>query len=270
MTTRTPTRRTGTRWWRRPWIAPAAVVALVFLAFSLPNYVTFDPALSRVPAPDFFPPHFPLLALHVIFGSIAMTTCLMQIWPWLRARNPRLHRLTGRVYVLAGVLPAGLLGLVVGAATPFGHVARASNVLLALLWLGCTLAGWRMARRRRYREHRRWMVRSFALTMSIISNRLWSVLIVVLVPVETLGSGQREIMATVSGLSTWLGWVIPLLVAEWWLEHRPARRTSRPDRTGHPDHAGRTGRPAVAPDGSAVPGEGPRGVEDARAARASE
>ncbi|MFD9945585.1 DUF2306 domain-containing protein [Nonomuraea sp. NPDC059023] len=218
------------RWWRRPWIAPLAVVAVVFLAFSLPPYATFDEGGSRVPAPDFFPPHFPLLALHVIFGSIAMITCCLQIWPWFRGRYPTVHRYTGRVYVLAGVLPAGLLGLVVGAATPFGHVARASNVLLALLWLGCTLAGWRMARQRRFTDHRRWMIRSFALTMSIITNRLWGALIVMFVPLESLGSTPEQIGQTVAGLSTWVGWVLPLLFAEWWLDRPAARRRRRPAR----------------------------------------
>ena len=59
---------------------------------------------------------------HIVFGSIAMLTCCLQIWPWLRARNLALHRGLGRVYVFAGVLPAGLLGFVVGVNTPFGPV----------------------------------------------------------------------------------------------------------------------------------------------------
>lgn len=222
-----PASRPAVRWWRRPWVAPLAVVAVVFIAFSLPPYATFDAAASRVPAPGFFPPHFPLLALHVIFGSIAMLTCCLQIWPWFRARYPKAHRWTGRGYVVGGVLPGGLLALVVGAATPFGHVARASDVLLALLWLGCTIAGWRMARQRRFADHRRWMVRSFALTMSIITNRVWGALIVVFVPQESLGASPGEIMRTVAGLSTWLGWVLPLLLAEWWLERGATARRRR-------------------------------------------
>ncbi|GAA3095047.1 hypothetical protein GCM10020001_008770 [Nonomuraea salmonea] len=152
------------------------VVAAAFVAFSLPPYLSLDPAQSRVPAPDFFPPHFAVLSLHVVFGSIAMITCCLQIWPWFRARYPRAHRRIGRVYVFAGCLPSGLLGLTVGVATPWGPVTMVSNVLLALLWLGCTLAGWRMARQRRFADHRRWMVRSFALTMSIVTNRIYGVL----------------------------------------------------------------------------------------------
>src|SRR5690606_41502757 len=138
-----------------------------------------DPGRARAPVPDPFPAYYPPLSLHVIFGSIAMLTCCLQIWPRFRARHPRAHRAIGRVYVFAGCVPAGLTGLVVALATPFGPVARVSSVLLSLIWLGCTVAGWRMARRRRFAEHRRWMIRSFALTMSIITNRVYGVIMAV-------------------------------------------------------------------------------------------
>ncbi|NUP64411.1 MAG: DUF2306 domain-containing protein [Nonomuraea sp.] len=229
--TETPARMTSRpRWWRRPWVAPLAVVAVAFVAFSLPPYLSLDPSRSRVPAPDFFPPHFAVLSLHVLFGSIAMITCCLQVWPWFRARHPRVHRRLGRVYVVAGVLPGGLLGLVVSLATPFGPVTRASGVVLSLVWLGCTLAGWRMARRRRFVEHRRWMVRSFALTMSIITNRLWgAVFFVTLSPqLDTTFHGDEALLAsTIGALSAWLGWVLPLLLAEWWLERGDAVRRRR-------------------------------------------
>lgn len=206
------------------------VVAAAFLAFSLPPYLSMDPGQSRVPAPDFFPPHFAVLSLHVVFGSIAMITCCLQIWPWFRARHPRAHRVIGRVYVFGGCLPSGLLGLTVGLATPFGPVTMASNVLLALLWIGCTLTGWRMARKRRFVDHRRWMVRSFALTMSIITNRLYGAVFTILLEpqLDTAFHGDPMLLgSTVSALAAWLGWVLPLLLAEWWLERGDAakRRT---------------------------------------------
>lgn len=208
------------------------VLAAAFLAFSLPPYLSMDQSRSRVPPPDFFPPHFVVLSLHVVFGSVAMVTCCLQVWPWFRARYPRAHRVVGRVYVFGGCLPSGLLGLVVGVATPWGPVTMASDVLLALLWLGFTLAGWRMARQRRFADHRRWMVRSFALTMSIITNRLYSVLFLILLlpQLETTFHGDEALMgSTAASLSAWLGWVLPLLVAEWWLERgASARRRRRP------------------------------------------
>jgi hypothetical protein len=69
-----------------------------FLAFSLPPYLAFDPARSRVPQPDGFPARYWFLVAHVIFGSVAMVGAVLQVWPWLRRTHPVLHRRIGRVY----------------------------------------------------------------------------------------------------------------------------------------------------------------------------
>ncbi|TWP53353.1 DUF2306 domain-containing protein [Lentzea tibetensis] len=207
-------------WWKRPWVAPLGFVVLVFLAFSIPPYLSLDPAQSRVPAT--WAGHYPLLVVHVLCGSVALATCGLQVWPWFRSRFPVWHRRIGRVYFFAGVFPAGLTGLVVGATTPFGPVAGTSNVMLATLWLLTSVTGYRMARQRRFGDHRRWMIRSFALTASIISNRIWGV-----VAYLSLMSfyPESEIGPLVAGISTWLGWTVPLLLSQWWLERRnPARK----------------------------------------------
>lgn len=213
---------TTKRWWRRPWIFPLAALVVIFLTFELPPYLSFDPARSRVPQPPALGvAHFWLLVPHVLFGSVALGTAVLQIWPWFRRRFPVAHRRIGRLYVFGGVLPAGTAALTVGAFTPYGPVTRASDVLLAVLWLSVTVRGWRMARQRRYGDHRRWMIRSFALTASIISNRVWGAILgIALTPqIPTTFHGDEGLFTwTVSSFAAWLGWTIPLLAAEWWLE----------------------------------------------------
>ncbi|MEV4637290.1 DUF2306 domain-containing protein [Actinoplanes sp. NPDC049548] len=217
---------------RRPWIFPLGALVVIFLAFSLPPYLSLDPSRSRVPQPDTLGvAHYWTLVPHVLFGSVALATAVLQIWPWFRQRHPAWHRRAGRVYVFGGVLPAGLTALVVGAFTPFGPVTRASNVLLALLWLGCTVTGWRRARQRRYADHRRWMIRSFALTASIISNRIWgAIAAVTLAPqLDTTFHGDPMLFAwIVSGFASWLGWTLPLLVSQWWLDRDRRPRGTAP------------------------------------------
>jgi uncharacterized membrane protein YozB (DUF420 family) len=214
----------GRIWWRRPWIAPLALVATAFVVLSVPRYLSLDPARSRIPAPESFAAYYPMLVGHVFFASFALLTAPLQVWPWFRQRYRTTHRLIGRIYVFGGVLPAGLLGLAIGAVSPFGPLIRVSNVLLAALWLACTIAGYRMVRQRRYDEHRKWMIRSFALTMSIITNRAWAMIwFVVLTPhlQTTFEGNEKMLFLTVAGLTSWMGWVIPLLVAQWWLERTP-------------------------------------------------
>jgi uncharacterized membrane protein len=131
------------------------LLVLAFIGFSLPPYLTLDPARSRIAPPPDQPAYYPLLVAHVVFASLAMLTACLQMWPWLRRSHRVVHRAIGRIYVFAGVVPAGAAGLVIGAVSPFGPILRASNVLLAVLWLTCTLTGFRQARLGRLRQHRR-------------------------------------------------------------------------------------------------------------------
>jgi uncharacterized membrane protein YozB (DUF420 family) len=234
-----------------------AAVVVVFLVFSLPRYLRFDPAQSLVPQPPSLGvAHFWILVPHVLFGGVALSTAVVQIWPWFRRRFPLAHRRIGRVYVFGGVLPAGLAALTIGAFTPFGPVTRASDVVLATLWLAVTMMGWRTARQRRFAEHRRWMIRSFALTASIITNRIWGAVLGIALhdQIATTFHGDEGLFAwTVSAFAAWLGWTVPLLIAEWWLERDrvPARRRAapRPPAVRPPDGQAVSTRP---PDGQAA------------------
>ena len=214
---------------------PIAVVLLAFVAFSLPPYLTFDPAKSRLPATrEGWPLFYPLLVAHILFGSVALLAGCLQIWPWFRRRHPRAHRWIGRTYVFAAVVPADIAVFGVAPWSSTGFVSQVGNTMLALLWLPITIAGFRMARQRRFVEHREWMLRSYALTTSIVVNRLWAVLlIVVLLPQldTTFGGDENAMINTAANASVWLSWVVNLLVVEWWLQRGRARRLQRRERS---------------------------------------
>ena len=143
--------------------AALAVIVVVFLAYSLLPYLTGD---TRVPST--FGLHYPLLVAHVLLASVAMVCAVAQIWPGLRRRHPALHRRTGRVYV-ATAIPAAVCAMVIGAATPFGPILRVSDIALGALWLWFTIDGFLAARHRRFDVHRRQMLRSATLALSIRS-----------------------------------------------------------------------------------------------------
>jgi uncharacterized membrane protein YozB (DUF420 family) len=215
------------KWWQRPWVVPLTLVALMFLTFSIPPYATLDPELSRIKPPASFPLYYPALVGHVMFASVAMLTCCLQVWPWFRQRFPAAHRRIGRIYVFAGALPAGVCGLVLAVVTPFGPVVAASSIVLATLWLTCTVTGFRMARQRRFADHRRWMIRSFALTFSIVTNRIWGIILAIAFGMTPDQFSDPTAAQTLAGMATWLGWTLPLLVAEWWLVERRRPRRQR-------------------------------------------
>jgi uncharacterized membrane protein len=208
---------------RSTWPALAlAVIVLAFLTFSLPPYFTGG---TRVPAT--FGLHYPLLVGHVMFASVAMVAVVAQIWPGLRARHPAVHRRVGRVYVYAAI-PAAVCAMVIGAATPFGPFLAVSNVVLASLWLWFTIKGYRAGRQRRFAEHRRHMIRSATLALSIITNRLWTpVLVLASYPLQDslFGGNKEHFLWMVAGIGAWLGWTIPFGAVQWWLNgrHAPAQ-----------------------------------------------
>lgn len=92
-----------------PWLA-LGLLTVAFLAFSLPPYLTLDPAQARLPVPTWY---YPALAAHIAFGSIALLAACVQLWPWFRAHRRAMHRWSGRVYVFAGALPASLVVLTI-------------------------------------------------------------------------------------------------------------------------------------------------------------
>jgi len=202
----------------RRWPASAlAVVVVAFLAYSLPPYFTGG---TRVPAT--FVLHYPLLVGHVMLASVAMVTAVAQIWPGLLARRPALHRRVGRVYVYTAI-PAAVCAMVIGAATPFGPLLAVSNVLLASIWLWFTINGYLAARQRRFAQHRRDMILSATLALSIITNRIWTpVLVIAFLPLRDsmFGGNQEHFVWTVAGIGAWLGWSIPFFTVRRWLNRK--------------------------------------------------
>ncbi|MCE0762766.1 DUF2306 domain-containing protein [Pseudonocardia kujensis] len=217
---------------RRPWVLPLGLLAVLFLVTALPPYLGLDPARSRVPPQPDLPHFYPMLVAHIAFGSVALLTSVLQVWPWLRRSHPRVHRWSGRLYLFAGVFPGGLAVLTVAPFGEMGPVQQAGNTALGALWLVTGVLGYRAARRGRYAQHRAWMVRSVALTWSIVANRVWSPLCLAVYAPGALSDADvaHSVIAQAIGVSVWASWVLNLIVAEWWLAGS-ARWTARPVRT---------------------------------------
>ena len=204
------------------------MVVVIFLALSLPPYFSGG---TRVPAT--FALHYPLLVAHVMFGGVAMVCAVAQIWPGLRIRRPTLHRGVGRVYVCAA-LPAGICAMVIGAATPFGPILAASDVVLASLWLWFTANGYLAARQRHVAEHRRHMTISATLALSVITNRIWTpILFIALHPLRDnlFGGDETHFLWFVAGFGAWLGWTIPVVLVARRLRRRELPPSSIPQPT---------------------------------------
>lgn len=152
------------------------------------------------------------LALHAGGGSLALLLGPIQFLGRLRARSPWLHRLTGRLYVLACTV-SGLAGIALAIGTHAGPVAALGFGGLGIIWLYTTWQAVRLALKGEYDRHREWMVRSFALTLAAVSLRI----ILPLLMISGLGMERSyEIVA-------WACWVPNLVLAQLWLGLRKPR-----------------------------------------------
>lgn len=119
-----------------------------------------------------FPDRITATAIHFGVGGLALLLGPFQFLPGLRARRPALHRWTGRVYVAACFM-SGIAALVLAGTTPRGLIAQLGFGLLGIFWLITTGVALARAMQRRFAEHRRWMIRSYSLTLAAVTLRIY-------------------------------------------------------------------------------------------------
>ena len=184
----------------------AVLLILRVLATILANY------------PDYFPPDFdslflqgreatftglyrPAFYVHIVSGPIVLVNGLILLGERFRRRHNGLHRVLGRVQVfvlLLFVLPSSV---VMSRHAFGGWPAGLSFLLLSVTTAWCAVAGVFQARRGRYDEHRRWMLRSYVLICSAVALRLIS--------------GAAEMVEVPSPkeayiVAAWSSWLFPL------------------------------------------------------------
>jgi len=104
-----------------------------------------------------------LLLPHVMGAGLALTTGAVQFSSRIRARVPRFHRITGRVYVGA-ICVAGPAAIVLS----HGTIYFTATLVQAGAWLVTALAALMTARNGHFAQHRQWVVRSYAVTFGFI------------------------------------------------------------------------------------------------------
>ena len=149
---------------------------------------------------------------HLVGGLVALAVGAWQMNARLRSRVIELHRWMGRTYVVA-VLIGGLGALRMSVVSEQGWATHLGFGLLALLWLFTTARAYIAIRSHEEARHRRWMIRSYSLTLAAVTLRIYLPLSLALgVP---FANAYRAI--------SWLCWVPNIILAEWLV-----RRTQTP------------------------------------------
>jgi len=108
-----------------------------------------------------------LLIPHVLAGMLALLIGPINFSSRIRERYLKLHRVLGRIYVIAV-----FVGAATGVALANGRPGLPGTSMQAAAWVVCTTAAFITARNRQIIQHRQWMARSYAVTFTFVSSRV--------------------------------------------------------------------------------------------------
>lgn len=172
--------------------------------------------------PDYFPPRFDSLFLegreatftglyrvafyvHIFTSPFILLNGLLLLSSYMQRHYRTLHRVMGRIQVMVllfFVLPSSL---VMSQHAYGGWLSGLSFILLSLATAFCAILGVLYARRRRFVQHRRWMIRAYLLICSAVVLRIMS---------GTMGLFNISNPEMAYVIAAWCSWILPLAVYE--------------------------------------------------------
>ncbi|HLZ88680.1 MAG TPA: DUF2306 domain-containing protein [Puia sp.] len=155
--------------------------------------------------------------IHVFTAILALLAGFTQFSEDFLKKHRSLHRLIGRGYALIILFinfPAGMI-LAVNANGLLP--SRIAFTLLDCCWFWFTAKAVLAARQRRIKEHKHYMIRSYALTFSAITLRTWKII---------LSHSIHPDPLTLYMIDAWMGFVPNLLFAEWLIRRKPRSNTA--------------------------------------------
>lgn len=186
-------------------IGRALAIASVLRGGPLPEPGSYEMGFAERPL---------LTLLHVLPGLVFMVLGPFQFVPRLRARHLALHRWSGRILLVAGVL-AGVTAGRLALRAFGGPLETAATAVFGPFFLFSLAKAWVHIKRRQVALHREWMIRAFAIGLAVATMRplagLWMAL------------ADRPLEDVLGGVF-WVAFVLHALVAEAWI--RRSRRVA--------------------------------------------
>ena len=148
---------------------------------------------------------------HITCSIFVLILGGLQFISFILKNYPRVHRALGKWYIVLVLFLSAPSGLLMGFYANGGVVSKTSFVLLSVLWWLFTFLAYRKIKAGNIESHINFMYRSYALTLSAITFRLY----VLIIP-HFIHLPAKEMYALIA----WLSWVPDLLVAEVLIKFR--------------------------------------------------
>ncbi|NQX56744.1 DUF2306 domain-containing protein [Pedobacter panaciterrae] len=140
--------------------------------------------------------------IHIIFGGVALLVGWLQFSSKLRSRNIKVHRLTGKIYVVSALF-SSLSGFYIALFSDGGFWASLGFSCLGIIWFCTTLIAYLTVRKQQIGKHQLLMIYSYAACFAAVTLRIW-------LPILILVIGIYD---TSYIIVAWLSWIPNLLVA---------------------------------------------------------
>jgi uncharacterized membrane protein len=146
--------------------------------------------------------------IHVYTSLFVLFAGATQFSTYLLKKNKKLHRIFGYAYSINILFITGPAALIMSFYANGGTISKIAFVLLSFLWLYFTSVALIKAKNKEYKAHQRFMIRSYALTLSAITLRIWKFLIMNYLEIPPMD---------VYRIVAWLGWGLNIILAEWYI-----------------------------------------------------
>ncbi|MFC6267382.1 DUF2306 domain-containing protein [Frigoriflavimonas asaccharolytica] len=142
---------------------------------------------------------------HVYTSIFVICLGFFQFSTTIRKRFSFIHRWFGKFYIFLILFIASPTGLIMAYHANGGLISQISFILLSILWFVFTLMALLKIKIRLFLQHKNFMIRSYALTLSAVSLRLFKFLIVYFFELPPMDTYK---------IVSILGWTINLAIAE--------------------------------------------------------
>jgi uncharacterized membrane protein len=152
------------------------------------------------------PFYLSIFFIHVFSTVFVLIAGFTQFNTFLLQNYSQIHRNIGKLYVFVVLFLAAPSGLFIGYYANGGLISKIAFILLSLFWFFFTYKGFKHIKNKNILLHKQFMLRSFALTFSAITLRLWKVILVYLFHPSPMDVYQ---------IISWLGWIPNILIIEY-------------------------------------------------------
>jgi uncharacterized membrane protein len=160
---------------------------------------------------------------HVFSVIFALLAGFTQFSSVILNEHRQLHRIMGKIYVYDILVVNFPAAMIMAIYANGGLPTKTAFVILDCLWFWCTLQAIIAIKNKKVAKHKQYMIRSYALTLSAVTLRLWRIVI---------GSTIHIDPATLYMIDAWMGFVPNLLFAEWLIRRKVA--APRPAKDSYP------------------------------------